>query len=70
MATESKPNETNSAAAGSCDGSAGGGHWRDFTCPKCGVKPGVPCGKKALGAFNWIRTPPHAARKRLARGES
>jgi hypothetical protein len=39
-------------------------HWKDVDCPVCDSKAGQPCGK--VEWRTWVRTAPHAARKRLA----
>jgi hypothetical protein len=40
--------------------------WKQVKCPKCKSKPGECCGKIKEGAFYWVRTAPHTARKNRA----
>lgn len=40
--------------------------WKQVHCPTCQAMIGESCGKQARGAFHWVRTAPHAARKALS----
>jgi len=44
-------------------------YWKTVDCPAkyCRAKVGSSCGKQKLGANWWVRTAPHAARKRVAK---